>query len=76
MTWHTGVLGVTHVIVGDVDIRVADPTILEVEADIVIADDIPLNVNLAELGVGGRLGPGHGGVHVAHDVKEIVIKTL
>ena len=59
-------LGVSHVIVGDVDISVADTAILEVKADIVIADDIPLDVNLAELGVCGGLGPGHGGVHVAH----------
>ena len=60
-------LGVPHVIVGDVDISVADAAILEVKADIVIADDIPLDVDLAELGVGSSLGPGHGGVHVSHD---------
>ena len=35
-------LGVSHVIVGDVDISVADAAILEVKADIVIANDIPL----------------------------------
>ena len=44
----------------------ADAAILEVKADIVITDDIPLDVDLAELGVGGSLGPGHGGVHIAH----------
>ena len=52
----------------------ADAAVLQVEADIVIADNVPLDVDLAELGVGGSLGPGHGGVHVAHG-QEIVIKN-
>ena len=69
-------LGVSHVIVGDVDISVADAAILEVKADIVIADDIPLDVNLAELGVGGGLGPGHGGVHVSHVQRIVVPRSL
>ena len=62
----------SHVIVGDVDVSVTDAAELEVEAHVVIPDHIPLDVNLAELGVRGRLGPGHGGVHVAHVDQEVV----
>ena len=60
---HTGVLGGPHVVVGDVDVRVAHPAELHVESDVQLAPDIPLDVNPLELGVPGGPGEAECGVH-------------
>lgn len=44
-------------------VRVADSTELDIERDIVVPSDVPLDLYLLEGSVRGGLGPGNGGVH-------------
>ena len=54
-----------HVIVGDVNIRVADAAELNVEGDVLVAAEVPLDLDLLKGGLGGGLGPGESRVHSA-----------
>ena len=55
-----------HVIVGDVNVSVADPTELNVKGDIVVTSDVPLDLYLFKRPIWGALGPCHCLVHVSH----------
>ena len=63
MSGHAGVLGGPHVVVGDVHVRVADAAELHVDSDVQLAPDIPLDVDLLELGVLGGPREPECGVH-------------
>ena len=58
-----------HVIVGDVNVRVADSTELDVKRDIVVAGDVSLDLDLLENPVRAVLGPRHSCVHVTHPLQ-------
>ena len=45
----------THVIVSEVYVGVADPTVLDVEGDVLGPSHVPLDRELAELGVLGEV---------------------
>ena len=63
---------VDHVIVGDMNVGVADSTELDVEGDIVVAGDVPLDRDLLENPVRAVLGPGHSCVHrVPHRLQRV-----
>ena len=63
---HTGVVGVAHVVAGDVDVGVADAAVLQLEGDVMLPRHVPRDVNLGELGVCGGLCPGYGAIHITH----------
>ena len=58
-----------HVIVGDVNVGVADAAELDVEGDIIIASDVSLNLNLLKGSIRTVLGPSRCAVHVGHPLK-------
>ena len=55
-----------HVIVGDVNVGVADSTELDVKSDIVVAGNVSLDLNLLKNPVRALLSPRHSCVHVSH----------
>ena len=59
-----------HVIASNVHISVADPAVLDVEGDVLVPGDVPLDLDLLELGIRACLCPSNCAVHCAHSSED------
>ena len=69
VTGHAGVAGVAeglHLVLGNVDVGVADAAELDVELDVVVPADVATDVDLGKVALGLALGQGLGHVHTGH----------
>ena len=63
MPGHAGVVGHTHVIVGNVDIRVSHSAILQVKSHVLVTLHVPLDGHPLKVGILGGLAEGDSFIH-------------